>query len=88
MLGIKPHDLTDSKDITLWVADQYPAVLPSQHKQEILSLVEELHTIPFGLLTFHHYGQRMDLITDFVGEKLHNPNTSERYRKALIYKME
>jgi hypothetical protein len=75
--------MPESLDITYYIAKQYPSLLPENHKDQILELLNELHNINFFALTF---GSTPIVSTDkklAVEEKLAQPGISKKYRHAL-----
>jgi len=44
--------MPESLDITYYIAKQYPSLLPENHKDQIVELLNELHNINFFALTF------------------------------------
>jgi glutathione S-transferase len=75
--------MPESLDITYYIAKQYPSLLPENHKDQIVELLNELHNINFFALTF---GSTPTVSTDkkvAVEEKLAQARISEKYRQAL-----
>lgn len=80
--------LTESLDITNLLAIHYPSLCPASLAGQIKILLAELHDINYFSLTYTHKPQRAVDMEDSVHQALTGPNVSERYRKALEYKLE
>ncbi|KAI1097134.1 hypothetical protein F4804DRAFT_328522 [Jackrogersella minutella] len=78
--------MDESVDISYYVADWYPSLLPPQHKQVIEELMNELHEISYRLLTFGTTPKYPHIALDWMREQINRANISEEYRKALEYK--
>ncbi|KAE9379703.1 hypothetical protein N431DRAFT_398147 [Stipitochalara longipes BDJ] len=84
-LLIKP--IPDSLDITYYIAKQYPSLIPEDKKDQIIELLQELHNINYFSLSFGSRPAAVNAQTAAVNERLAQPGISEKYRKALEYKM-
>ena len=78
--------MPESVDITYFLCDRYPQLLPDENKDQIKALIEELHTISFYALSFA--GQPGIGIAHLahIDKLLGSPNISQRHRDALQYK--
>lgn len=84
--GVFPEPMPESVDITWYLCERYPSLLPSQHAETIKRLVTKLHEISFYSLSFGNMPARGLAIQDKIDETLKDPSISDRYRKALLYK--
>ncbi|KAH0836149.1 hypothetical protein FOPE_04389 [Fonsecaea pedrosoi] len=84
-LGVK---LIDSADITRYLCDRYPSLLPSAHKQTIESLLEQLHNISYVTISFKPEDRRTEGVMEAVEEIMARPETSPRYREMLQRKLD
>ncbi len=80
--------LTESVDITHLLAKHYPSLSPALLADQIKTLLAELHDINYFSLTYTHKPQRAVDMENSVHKVLDGANVSERYRKALEYKLE
>jgi glutathione S-transferase len=84
---VLPKPIADSLDITYYITAQYPGLLPENHKDQVIELLRELHHINYFSLSF---GSKPGMATALkvpVEEKLAQAGISEKYRKALEYKV-
>lgn len=79
--------IPDSVDITYFIAERYPSLIPKEHEEEIKRLISKLHEINFFSLTFAGKPETQQRATASLEEKLQE-NISERYRKAIEYKIQ
>jgi glutathione S-transferase len=49
---VLPTPLADSLDITKYLIQQYPSLVPEAYKEQILDLLEKLHQISYFSLTY------------------------------------
>ncbi|EXJ63634.1 uncharacterized protein A1O5_11395 [Cladophialophora psammophila CBS 110553] len=84
-LGVK---LIDSTDITKYLCDRYPSLVPAAHKQTIESLLEELHEISYVTISFKPEDRRTEGVMEAVREIMAQPDTSPRYREMLQVKLD
>lgn len=83
-----PKPIQDSLDITLYIAERYPDLMPQSHKDEIIHLLQELHSINYFSLSFSGKPEIANaVLRDPVLQLLERPDISERYRDALRYKL-
>ncbi|KAI0833932.1 hypothetical protein F5Y06DRAFT_280223 [Hypoxylon sp. FL0890] len=80
--------LTESVDISYYIADWYPSLLPPQHEQVIRELVDEMHEISYKLLTFGTETKLPQLSRNWLLEQAKRTDISTEYKKALEYKAE
>ncbi|OTA86718.1 hypothetical protein M434DRAFT_15737 [Hypoxylon sp. CO27-5] len=78
--------IAESVDISYYIADWYPGLLPPQHEQVIKEIINELHDISYKLLTFGTKTKYPNLNHDWLLEQAKRTDISEEYRKALVYK--
>ncbi|OQV10801.1 Glutathione S-transferase, domain-containing protein [Cladophialophora immunda] len=82
-----PKPMPESVDITRYFAEHYPRLLPDEHAEEIESLLDALHQINFYALTFGGLPHRGEVLQQCLRAKLAQPGISDRYRRALEYKL-
>ncbi|KAI1461868.1 hypothetical protein F4805DRAFT_411221 [Annulohypoxylon moriforme] len=78
--------MPESVDISYYIADWYPSLLPPQHKQVIHELMDELHEISYRLLTFGTQTKFPSKALEWMQEQMRRTDISDEYRKALEYK--
>ncbi|KIW30508.1 uncharacterized protein PV07_06250 [Cladophialophora immunda] len=84
-LGVK---LIDSTDITRYLCDRYPSLVPAAHRQTIESLLAELHGISYVTISFKPEDRRTEGVMEAVQEIMARPDTSPRYREMLQRKFD
>ncbi|KAM0166591.1 hypothetical protein ACHAQE_001397 [Botrytis cinerea] len=79
--------IADSLEITHWLAKLYPLLIPESYSSQINSFLERLHALNFFSLSFPG---RPQVANGFkaAAEKRLAGDITERYRKALLYKIE
>ena len=79
--------IPESVDITYYIANQYPSLLPKEHEDEIKRLLEALHHINFFSLTFtgKQDGPRSRIAQL---QRLLQGNISDKYRVAIERKIQ
>lgn len=80
-LGSQNAPIPESVDITLYIAETYPDLLPNE---QVRVLLEELHTVNYFSLSF---AGRPRTPKDGLLQLLARQDISDRYRKALEYKL-
>ncbi|KAF2995482.1 hypothetical protein E8E14_003867 [Neopestalotiopsis sp. 37M] len=78
-----PKPMPESVDISFYLCDWYPRLLPREHEAVIRSLIKELHEINYGVLTFGTASKHPTKLVDKVEELLQQPALSDAYRSAL-----
>lgn len=86
--GYFEKPITDSLDITFWLCNRYPALRPAQHAAEVTRLLKALHAINFFSLSMRSVPERATIMQGMIKDKMSASGISEKYRKALEYKME
>ncbi len=79
--------MPESFDITYFIADRYPSLLPTENKDQIRELLNELHDVNYFSLSFGSKPAAAKAQKIAVEQKLAQPGISEKYRKALEYKL-
>jgi len=79
--------LADSLHITEHLCRLFPSLLPPSHATEIEGLLRELHSINFFTLTNAGKPQVASSMKEAIEKLLQKQDISERYRKALEYKL-
>ena len=79
--------ITESLDISRYFSTFYPTLIPSHLSSEIDSLLRSLHSINYFSLTYTHKPQRASDMEGGVLKLLERDDISERYQKALEFKL-
>ncbi|PVH69738.1 hypothetical protein DL98DRAFT_578190 [Cadophora sp. DSE1049] len=82
-----PKPISDSLDITHFITSNYPSLLPENRMDEIIKLLKELHAINYFSLSFGNKPAAAKAQEVAVDKKIAEPSISERYRKALVFKL-
>lgn len=82
-----PKPMAESLDITYFIAERYPSLLPEEKRDQIIELLNELHDINYFSPSFGSKPAAAKAQKAAVEEKLAQPGISENYRKALEYKL-
>ena len=80
--------LSESLDIAYFLAEHCPTLRPPHLTEQIEKLLTELHDINYFSLTYTHKPQRAADMENSVHKVLAGSDISERYRKALEFKLE
>lgn len=83
----KSGNIPDSLKMTFYMASKYPELMPVAHEKQIRQLLIDLHALNYFSLSFPG---RMDVIqgiVDSIKTRLEDPTISNRYRKALEFKL-
>lgn len=84
-----PKSLTDSLDITIFLAERYlPILVPTHLSDQIRPLLDELHDINYFSLTYTNKEDRVAEMQGALRGACSDPNISDRHRKALEDKLE
>ncbi|KAK8091714.1 hypothetical protein PG997_002075 [Apiospora hydei] len=79
--------ITDSLDISFWLCDMFPQLLPPQHEATIRRLLRDLHAIEGISITIRRReGPEEDLIDPCVDNMLARDDIGPEYRQALEVK--
>ena len=73
--------------ISQYICERYPQLLPSAHRDTIMELLDQLHAISFGTLSFRPEDRRSEGLIEAVKQILAQPHISDEYRKALEVKL-
>jgi glutathione S-transferase len=79
--------IADSLDITHYLSDFYPSLIPTPHKERITKGLQDLHALNYFSLSFPGRDHVAQGFKDAVMKRL-GGEISERYREALKYKLE
>lgn len=80
-----PSPIDDSYDISRWLCEKQPELLPDQHREDIDRLLGKLYDFHAMALSIAH-DDRNDGIPNQAAALLENPELSKRYRRALEIK--
>jgi hypothetical protein len=78
--------IPDSLQITLFLSQYYPRMIPASRNDEVATLLAELHAINYYSLTFSGKPETVEGIDKAVEQRLEG-NISDRYRQALKFKL-
>lgn len=86
----KGTPIQDSLEITHFIAERYPNLIPEGHQEEITALPKELHDVNYFSLSFAKFGGAHVAagLAAAVEKILQDPGISDRYRSALEIKRE
>ena len=73
-------------DITHFVMERYPRLLPEAHKTEIMALLADLHALNFFSLSFPGRPQAAQGLSKAITDRMEG-DISDKYRKLLEYKL-
>ncbi|KEF62036.1 uncharacterized protein A1O9_00008 [Exophiala aquamarina CBS 119918] len=79
--------ITDSLKITNWLATKYPDLMPTEHEAEIRQKLNDLHALNYFSLSFPGRPQIAQQLEANVQRRLQDSSISDRYRKALEFKL-
>ncbi|KAH8820179.1 hypothetical protein F5884DRAFT_893113 [Xylogone sp. PMI_703] len=74
--------------ISEYIAARYPDLLPTQYAAKIHEMVHKMHEMNFFTLSFKGSPKLASGFADAASVRLADKNISDRYRKALEYKLE
>ena len=79
--------LAQTVAISSYIAERYPELKPAEHAEESSRLVHQMHEINFFTLSFKgtEFGSTRP---NGILSRLEDKDISEKYRKALEYKLE
>ncbi|OAL27736.1 hypothetical protein AYO22_03402 [Fonsecaea multimorphosa] len=80
--------LSESVDITYFLAERFPSLCPPHLSQQIRRLLAELHDINYFSLTYTRKPQRASDMENSVLSLLSDPAISSRWREALKFKLD
>ncbi|KAK9419691.1 hypothetical protein SUNI508_07177 [Seiridium unicorne] len=81
--------IADSLDISYWICQIYPKLLPEKHQSKIQSLLSQLHSIEaLSLSAARPEHEKEDVVNPACDNALARTDISEPYRRALEYKKE
>ncbi|KAF9885394.1 hypothetical protein FE257_013012 [Aspergillus nanangensis] len=79
--------IADSLEITFFLAEHYPSLIPDSHREQIVSLLKDLHSLNYFSLSFTGRAGVADMFKKSVLDRLNTPGISRRYRDALTFKL-
>jgi hypothetical protein len=79
--------IPDSLEMTFYMASRYPDLIPRAHEVQIRQLLIDLHALNYFSLSFPGRPAVAQGFKDAVLRRLAGPDVSDRYRKALEYKL-
>ena len=78
--------ITDSVDITHFLAESHPPLIPESHKQQITKLLHDLHALNYFSLSFPGREYVAEGFKQSVFKRLAE-DISPKYRDALTFKL-
>ena len=78
--------ICDSLEITHFLAQRYPSLVPAEHKEDITRLLKELHALNYFSLSFPGRESVAEGFKENVFKRLEG-DISDRYRNALTFKL-
>lgn len=81
-----PKPMPESVDITWYLCDWYPSLIPAEHRTIIQEMIKELHEINYGVLTFGSGSEHPLRLEDKIQQILDQGNISAEYGSALEHK--
>ena len=78
--------IADSLEITHFLAERYPSLIPASHKVQISDLLAELHALNYFSLSFTGREYVAEGLKQSVFRLL-DADISTRYRDALTFKL-
>jgi len=78
--------IADSVDITHYLSHFYPSLIPTSHKEQIIKGIHDLHALNYFSLSFPGRDHVAQGFKTGVEKRL-SGDISERYRKALQFKL-
>lgn len=88
LLGPGDVKITDSLEITHFLAERYPQLIPQAQKDIIVPLLDELHQVWFVSLSFTAAEGRGAGIVLQIQEIMAKPTSSESYKATLQKKLQ
>ncbi|KAJ5149555.1 hypothetical protein N7448_001133 [Penicillium atrosanguineum] len=79
--------LAESQDITLYIAEHYPRLLPLALRNEIIQRLSDLHTINYFSLSFTGRPDVALGLKNRVIKALQDPKSSAKYQELLKHKL-
>lgn len=79
--------IADSLEITHYLAGLFPDLIPSDHRADIVRLLEDLHALNFFSLSYDGQRAMTQKNVAIIQEKMAG-DISSRYQSALAYKLE
>lgn len=80
-------NIPDSLKMTFHMASTYPELIPAAHEKQIRQLLIDLHALNYFSLSFPGRQSIMQGIVDTIKSRIDDPTISNRYRKALEFKL-
>lgn len=80
------NPMVESTNISWYIAEWYPQLLPAEHESEIREFVGELHQINAGVLTMGPGGKVIPLLLEKTRTLLKQEDITGEYRDLLVSK--
>ena len=79
--------IPDSLEMTFYMSTRYPDLIPAEHEAQIRQFLVDLHALNYFSLSFPGREHVAQGFREAVLRRLAAPNISDRYRKALEFKL-
>jgi hypothetical protein len=79
--------MADSLKMTFYMGSKYPDLIPDAHAAEIRQFLINLHRLNYFSLSFPDRPGVAQYIQNAVLQRLEDKGISDRYRKALEFKL-
>jgi hypothetical protein len=86
--GALDAPMPDSLKITFYLASKFPDLMPDAHAVQIRQFLTDLHALNYFSLSFSGRAGAAQIVQNPVLERLEKPGISDRYRKALEFKLD
>lgn len=80
-----PANITDSRDISNWLREQQPLLVPTEHRETIDRLIESLYSFHAMAVSIPEK-DRIHGVPNVAAAKLERSDISDKYRRALEMK--
>ena len=79
--------LNQASKISTYIAERHASLLPKEHAAEIIRLINKMHELNFFTLSFRGSPKLASGFADAALKRLDDASISDKYRKALEYKL-
>lgn len=85
--GSLEKPLPDSLEITFYLTELFPDLMPSAHKEDVIRSLKELHDLNFFSLSYEGHHAMTQGVVGAIRSKMQG-EVSQRYKDALNYKLQ
>ena len=79
--------IADTLEITSYLLERYPDLVPEQHAGAIRELLQDVHALNYFALSFPDRPQVAEGFIKSIQDRLSQDDISDKYREALEYKL-